>query len=110
MALAENIVNIATAAAERAGLQRVTRVEVNIGVLAAVIPEALETAFAASRRDTVLAEATLALHITPGAAWCKPCAATIVIKDELDACPRCGGYDLRITAGREMRVTDMEGY
>ncbi len=109
LALAENIVDIVTRCAEQEGFTRVSRVCVGIGALAVVIPEALETAFAAARMGSPAAAATLVLDSEPGQAWCRDCATTVTLNDTLDACPRCQGYALRITGGNSLRVINIDG-
>lgn len=109
LALAENIIEIVTRCAQHEGFTRVGRVRVRVGPLAVVIPEALQAAFAAAKRGSPAETAVLVLESEPGQAWCRDCAATVVMNDALDACPCCQGYALRITGGNALRVIDIDG-
>jgi hydrogenase nickel incorporation protein HypA/HybF len=56
----------------------------------------------------VAAGARLDIAVTPGAAWCLPCGERVPLARRGDPCPRCGGYQLQVVAGEEMRVTEIE--
>ena len=107
-ALAEHIVDIVCRAAAREQATRVASVRVLVGDLAAVMPEALASAFAAASVATLLAGARLDLVSEPGQARCLDCGATCAIHEPLAPCPRCQGHALRITGGDALRVLDME--
>ena len=108
MALAESVLQIVEDAARREGLRRGRAVWLEIGQLASVEPEAMRFCFDAVTRDSVAAGARLEISATAGAAWCAECVAPVALAALGDACPRCGGYRLRVTGGTEMRVTEME--
>ena len=108
MALAEDVLRIVEDAARREGLRRVRAVWLEIGQLASVEPEAMRFCFDAVTRDSVAAGARLEIVATAGAAWCTECRASVALAALGDACPRCGGYRLRVTGGTQMRVTEME--
>ena len=108
MTLAQDVVQIVEDAARRNGATRVAVVHVEIGGLSHVEPEALEFAFEAVARGGLAQGARLDIHRTPGKAQCMPCGETVPLGRLGDACPRCGGYELRVTGGDEMRVRDIE--
>jgi hydrogenase nickel incorporation protein HypA/HybF len=95
-------------AALREGLRRVRAVWLEIGQLASVEPEAMRFCFEAVARDSVAAGARLEIVATPGAAWCLGCAEQVALAELGAACPRCGGYRLRVTDGTQMRVKEVE--
>ena len=108
MSLAESVLELVAAAARREAATRVRLVVLEIGQLAAVEPEALRFCFDAVARDTLAATAALEVVEVPGAAWCLNCDATVAVSERYDACPQCGGYQLQLTAGTEMRVREIE--
>ena len=108
MALAEGVLQIVEDAARREGLRRVRTVWLEIGQLASVEPEAMRFCFDAVARDSIAAGARLEIIATAGSAWCAECAAAIALAAIGDACARCGGYQLRVTGGTEMRVKELE--
>jgi hydrogenase nickel incorporation protein HypA/HybF len=93
--------------AERIGEVRVTRVVVHIGRLSGVVPHALEQCFEICAQGTVLDGARLDIVEVPGRARCRECGAEVEVDDPIPFCP-CGGVDLEILQGRELRVKEVE--
>jgi hydrogenase nickel incorporation protein HypA/HybF len=108
MSIAESIVQIAEEAAGREGDARVKTVFIEIGTLAGVEVEALRFCWDAVTREGRAAGAGLDITRTPGQAWCLQCSETVVLPALYEACPRCGGYQVQVTAGTEMRVREIE--
>jgi hydrogenase nickel incorporation protein HypA/HybF len=78
--------------AERAGTERVTRVRFCFDVCA---------------KDTVVEGALLEIIETPGRAICRDCNGEVAMTQLFERC-RCGGANLRIVAGEEMKIREME--
>lgn len=90
------------------GFQRVTLVRLSIGALSHVEPEALAFSFDVACRGTLAEGATLDIERPPGQAFCIQCEAQVNIAERFDPCPRCGGHDLMVTGGEEMRIKELE--
>jgi hydrogenase nickel incorporation protein HypA/HybF len=97
---------IVEACAEQAAGLRILRVRVEVGELAAVLPDSLRFCFDVCARGTPAEGAALEIVETPGRAECEACQATLAMSIPLGRCG-CGGK-LRIVAGRELRLIDME--
>jgi hydrogenase nickel incorporation protein HypA/HybF len=108
LALCQSVLNMLAEQARIHHFDRVTNVRLEVGALSCVSPEAIEFCFAAVTRGTLADGAGLELIRLPGEAWCLDCDATVAIGERHDACPRCGGYRLRLTQGDEMRIKDLE--
>ncbi len=108
MALAESVVQIVESQARAAGSDKVLAVRLEIGALSHVEPDALAFCFDAVSAGGIAAGAKLEIDRTPGRGWCHDCTAEVEIAALGDACPRCGGYKLQVSGGRELRVKDME--
>jgi hydrogenase nickel incorporation protein HypA/HybF len=108
MALCEGIVEIIEREAERQSFSRVRAVLLELGALSHAEPEALRFCFDAVTRDTRAAGARLEIVPVGGTAWCLDCAKSVAIAARGEACPTCGGYHLRVTAGDEMRLKELE--
>ncbi len=108
MALAEEVLQIVQDTARREGLRRVHALWLEIGQLSSVEPEALRFCFDAVARDSIAAGARLEIVAAPGKAWCEACAEHVALAALGEACPRCGGYRLRVTGGTQMRVRELE--
>ena len=107
MALAESVREIVEVTARRHDARRVTAVQLEIGVLSHVEPEALRFCFDAVMRGGLAEGATLEIARTPGEAWCMPCGETVPLQRKGDACPKCGSHQLAISGGDAMRVVDI---
>jgi hydrogenase nickel incorporation protein HypA/HybF len=108
MALTENIVEIAIGAARDEGAEKVTRVIVEVGALSAVEPEALQFCFAAIAAGTLAEGAVLEIERIPGGGWCADCDRLVPLAERFGLCPECGGHSVRVTAGQELKVRELE--
>jgi hydrogenase nickel incorporation protein HypA/HybF len=104
LAITESLV---AGVAEKIGDARVTRVVVHVGRLSGVVAEALEQCFDLCSEGTVLEGARLDIVEIPGRARCRECGAEVEVEDPIALCP-CGGVDLEILQGRELRVKEVE--
>lgn len=98
---------IVEACAERAMGARVVRVIVEVGKLSAVMPDALRFCFDVCARDTPLEGAALEIVETPGRAVCRECGGEIALSSFFECCA-CGSASLRVVAGEEMKLREME--
>ena len=108
LALAEEVLQIVEAAAQREGFRRIRTLWLEIGQLSSVEPDAMRFCFEAVARDSVAADARLEIALIAGAAWCNACRRRVSLAQLGSACPDCGGYRLRPTEGTEMRVKQLE--
>jgi hydrogenase nickel incorporation protein HypA/HybF len=104
LSIANGIVEIC---AERAGDARVTRVRLEIGQLSAVMPDAVRFCFDVCARNTVLEGAALEIVETPGRALCRECDREVALAQLVGRCA-CGSANLRVIAGEELRIREME--
>jgi hydrogenase nickel incorporation protein HypA/HybF len=99
---------IASIASDHARGRRVTRVEVRVGALRQVVPEALTFAFELVVEGTELDGAELALEHVPVRVRCVGCGA----EGEPNAfpllCTACGSTAVQIGAGDELLVESLE--
>jgi len=89
-----------------AGGARILRVRLEVGKLAAVLPDSLRFCFEVCARGTPAEGAELQILETPGRGVCQACGAPVALASPVGRC-ECGGR-LRIVAGDELRVKDME--
>lgn len=98
--------SVVEACAEKAGGARVLRVRLEVGQLAAVLPDALRFCFDVCAAGTALEGAELEIVEIPGRAICDDCGRSVTLSAPYGVC-ECGGI-LRIVAGRELRLKEME--
>lgn len=105
LALAEEIVRIA---ARHAQGRRVTRVEVKVGRLRQVVPDALDFSFHLVAEGTDVDGAELAIETVPAAVRCNQCGEEGEVAEFPLACPACGSLDTRVVRGEELLVSELE--
>lgn len=105
LALADAIVEIAV---RNAGERRVARVEVAVGALRQVVPDALAFAFELVAAGTVVEGAELAIDEAPARVACRACDAETDVHAFPLACVRCGSFDVIVTKGEELHVLALE--
>ncbi len=108
MAIAQNILDIAVAAAERGGAERITKINVVAGEMRAIVPPQLAFCFSIAAESTIASSAELNLEIVPVAGRCRGCGEDFAIEKFDYTCPKCGSSDIEITGGTEFRVRDIE--
>jgi hydrogenase nickel incorporation protein HypA/HybF len=87
--------------------RRVTLVNLDIGKLSGVEPEALRFCFELVAAGTDLDGAALVIAEPPGRAHCTGCGSDF----ELDTCIllcACGSADVRVRSGHELRIRSVE--
>lgn len=107
MSLAEGVLQIVENTAHAQGLQRVTELRLEIGKLSGVEPEALRFCLEVVLKGSLAEAAPVEFIEVPGRGWCMQCESDIPVEALFEPCPHCGGYQIQITGGREMRVKDL---
>jgi hydrogenase nickel incorporation protein HypA/HybF len=105
LAIADCIVDIAS---RHARGRRVTQVEVRVGHLRQVVPDALTFAFELVAQGTPVEGAELALEQVPANVHCSACAAEGTLTAFPACCPSCGSLDVELTGGDELLVDSLE--
>lgn len=108
MSLAEGVLQVIEDYARKEGYQRVKTVWLEIGQLSGVEAEAMRFCFDAVTRGTLAENARLEIMETPGAGWCLSCNKAVPVAARYEPCPECGGYQVQVNAGTEMRVKELE--
>jgi hydrogenase nickel incorporation protein HypA/HybF len=99
---------IAAIAGEHAQGRRVTAIEVKIGRLRQVVPEALAFAFELTTAETELEGANLVVEHVPARVDCRACGAETEVAEFPLACASCGSADVDVVAGDELLVETLE--
>lgn len=93
---------------QHAGGRRINSLEVEIGELSNVVPEAVEFCFEACSRETLLEGARLSITRIPGRGQCQECGSETPLTELFGMCRHCGSGCVVIIAGEEMRVREIE--
>ncbi|MDX9717397.1 MAG: hydrogenase maturation nickel metallochaperone HypA [Thauera sp.] len=108
MSLAEGVRTIIEESAAANGFEKVRSIVLEIGALASVEVDALRFCLDVVLQGTPAEGARIEVEPVAGAGWCLACAKTVPMHEIYDACPACGGYQVQLTAGKEMRVKALE--
>jgi len=109
MGIAAQVVEIAEASIpEDMQNAKVECVNLNIGRLAAVVPESLRFCFNIMIENTRLAGAELHISEIPVKALCKDCEHQWIVNTPVFTCPQCDSGALEILSGRELDISSIE--
>lgn len=108
MSIAESLVDMIEDEARRDGFTRVTRMGVKLGALGHVEPAALLFCFDAVACGTIAEGASLEVETVAGTGWCPHCRCSVSIAQRYDICPQCGQSHVEMTAGDELRLSELE--
>ena len=93
---------------DHAGGRRVRSLDVEIGELSSVVPEAIEFCFEACSRETQLEGARLNIIRIPGIGQCLDCHQETPLSELYGSCRVCGSNRVSIVTGEELRVREIE--
>ena len=106
--IVQSIVNIALESADSHHIAHISAVEVEVGQASGVVPEAMEFAWEAAIKDTLLSEASLKIKQIPLTVKCCLCQHQYCPEEIYDTCPQCGEVSPEILAGKELKVVAIE--
>jgi len=87
---------------------RARRIEVKIGLLTGVSPDAMRFYFEIMREDTLGAQAELDVSIEPLRAECGNCGMAHSFEEAAWLCPSCGAQALSFRNGDELQLCNIE--
>lgn len=102
LSIATEIVKQAVRIARENRATRLDSIDVEIGILRQVVPEALELAFRAAAEGTIAEGAVFNVTEERVVAVCNPCECMFLPEIDNFVCPQCGAADARIVAGNEI--------
>ena len=108
LSICEGIQQVLEQQAQTQGFSRVRKVWLEIGPLAGVELEALRFSFEVVARGTLSEGARLEIVQPPTEAWCLQCSTSVPISTRFESCPECGGHQLQVTSGDQMRIKELE--
>jgi hydrogenase nickel incorporation protein HypA/HybF len=105
LSIAEAVVDIAC---RHAAGRRIASVEVRVGHLRQVVPDALRFAFELVAAGTAADGAELRIVQVPVAGRCRACGTDAELEAFPLLCPRCGSAELDLRRGEELLVDSLE--
>jgi hydrogenase nickel incorporation protein HypA/HybF len=108
MSLVESLVDLVEDERRKQDFSRVRVIRLKVGALGHAEPEAIRFCFDAITSGTIADGARLEIETVPGEGWCSRCRRTVPLEERFAACPLCGIAQVRMTAGDELRLAEME--
>jgi hydrogenase nickel incorporation protein HypA/HybF len=88
--------------------RRVTLVELRVGHLRQVVPDALTFAWQLVSEGSCAEGAELIVEQVPASVSCASCAADTTLEEFPARCMACGSLDVEVTGGEELLVDSLE--
>jgi len=107
LSIAEGVLRIVAAEAEKQGFTRVLEIRMRIGEYAGIVPDCLREFFPLAAKGGPAEGAALVIETVPAAFRCPDCGYEGSVARREARCPVCGGTAIRMTAGRECYVEDL---
>jgi hydrogenase nickel incorporation protein HypA/HybF len=104
MALTQDLVSLI---AENCAGRRVTRVVLEVGKLAAVVPDAFRFCFELCAEGTPAEGAELEIIELEGRGLCRDCKQESRLESAFDRCP-CGSMSLEFLSGEQLQLKEVE--
>jgi hydrogenase nickel incorporation protein HypA/HybF len=102
--IALSIVDICEEEAAKANAPFVEKIELEIGELAGIELDALEFAWDAAIRNTVLEKSEKIIHVVHGIAECMDCNMKFPASRRFIPCPSCNSMLTNVVAGKELKI------
>jgi hydrogenase nickel incorporation protein HypA/HybF len=106
--IVQSIVDIALESAALNHIAHISAVEVEVGHASGVVPEAMEFAWEATIKGTILSEASLKIKQITLIVKCSVCQHQYNPEEIYEACPHCGEVNPEILSGKELKVVAIE--
>jgi hydrogenase nickel incorporation protein HypA/HybF len=104
-AIAEGVLGIV---ARHAAGRKVARVDLKVGCLRQVVPDALEFAFELAARGTRAEGAELVIEEVPASVQCRECGMVSSAPTFPMRCASCGTFKVDVASGEELLVQSLE--
>lgn len=108
MSLCLSMLEILESSAREHGFDKVKSVCVELGVHGCADPGNLRFAFEVAAQNTLAQGARLDIVEIPVQAWCLCCDTLVTLEEDYGSCPECGGDQLRLETGQELRIKTLE--
>ena len=108
LSLCQDLIGQVTELARKHSARSVASVTVQIGQLAGVEPQLLETAFTIARAGTVAEQAEMITEMVAPRVLCNACGCESEVTPSSLLCSMCGENDTRLIRGNELILARVE--
>jgi hydrogenase nickel incorporation protein HypA/HybF len=107
LSLALSVMDIVLEEAQTRNIDHITGVEVEVGALSGVDPDALAFALELAVKETALAATSFRITRVPASGICAACNRTFEMNEAWTPCPECNGSAGSVIHGDTLRVTSL---
>jgi hydrogenase nickel incorporation protein HypA/HybF len=108
MSIAQSILKIVLAEAQRNGAKTIRTVRIRAGELRGIVPDQLSFFFDFVTKDTPAEGAALEVERVAIKAGCKTCEHVFMVQNYEFLCPECESKDVDVIEGMELAVKEIE--
>ncbi|WP_298265455.1 hydrogenase maturation nickel metallochaperone HypA [uncultured Lutibacter sp.] len=108
LSIAMGIVKIAEDETAKVKAQKVTKIELEIGVLSGIELKSLNFVWESAVENSVLEGAEKEIIVVEGVGICADCETKFNMENIFDCCPKCGSNFKGILKGKELKVKSLE--
>lgn len=107
ISLMEETLTIILETAQKENAAKIHRLNMRIGEVSGVVPEALQFAFDVTTQGTIAADAQLNIELVPTLCHCTECNRKFAPIDIIYQC-ECGSLNNKIIQGKEIEIVSLE--
>ncbi|MFN8007778.1 MAG: hydrogenase maturation nickel metallochaperone HypA [Terriglobia bacterium] len=108
LSIAQSILEIVREHVPESSLAEVQSIKIRLGKWSGVLAESLDFSFSALTNDTTLSQAHLCIERVETRLECGNCGEISILDDMLFLCPKCLSPDVKLIAGSELQVVEIE--
>jgi hydrogenase nickel incorporation protein HypA/HybF len=108
MSIAQGIVDIVKEEMAKADASLLRSVRLNIGMMSAIVPDALAFGFEVITTGTDLEGARLIMDMVPVQGHCIQCKHQFEVQDYAFSCPACESGEIEIVSGQDLSIVEIE--
>ncbi|MEO0826309.1 MAG: hydrogenase maturation nickel metallochaperone HypA [Cyanobacteria bacterium J06635_15] len=108
ISLMQAALSVAIDHAKANGASRIHRIQLQVGALSGVVPDALAFAFDVVSAGTLAEDAELKLETIPTLCYCAHCQQTFQPSGWVYDCPHCHQLSTDIRQGQDLELTSLE--
>lgn len=109
LSIAQSILEIVLEQSRAHRMERVKSIKLQVGALAAVVPDSLTFCFDLLTRDTIVSGAVLEIETIPVVARCSECNILFEVENHVFLCPQCDRPTPDLVSGRDLSLLSIEG-
>ena len=108
LSIAQSLMQLVLAEAEKANARKVLTVSLKVGELTGVVPDSLFFCFELLSKSTIAENAKIIIEKVPLRGYCSQCKDSFAITQNRYQCTTCGNTHIDLTSGRELQIDHLE--